>query len=130
MLKVVVILSLAAALCGQVRAAMAPSSPWNPQTPSYGVDFWREAEGLAQSRIRAIAQTRPKRANRLAQHIITRIVSLRIVDVLEILHGNVDMKTFHFLPPLIFLTSLVWGLGQQAAEPSAGFSKMQQFSLR
>jgi signal transduction histidine kinase/ligand-binding sensor domain-containing protein len=36
----------------------APGSPWNPQTPSYGVDFWREAEGLAQSRIRAIAQTR------------------------------------------------------------------------
>jgi signal transduction histidine kinase/ligand-binding sensor domain-containing protein len=29
-----------------------------PQASSYGVDFWREAEGLPQSRVRAIAQTR------------------------------------------------------------------------
>ena len=58
MLKVIAFLSLAAALAGQVRPAAAPGSPWNPQAPSYGVDFWREAEGLAQSRIRAIAQTR------------------------------------------------------------------------
>ena len=28
-----------------------------PGNPSYGIDFWREAEGLPQSRIRAIAQT-------------------------------------------------------------------------
>jgi ligand-binding sensor domain-containing protein len=28
-----------------------------PANPSYGVDFWREAEGLPQSRVRAIVQT-------------------------------------------------------------------------
>jgi len=58
MLKVAAIASLAAVLAGPMHSAVAPGSPWNPQTPSYGVDFWREAEGLAQSRIRAIAQTR------------------------------------------------------------------------
>ena len=29
-----------------------------PATPNYGIDFWREAEGLPQSRFRAIVQTR------------------------------------------------------------------------
>ena len=30
----------------------------NPGSAAYGLDFWREAEGLPQSRIRAITQTR------------------------------------------------------------------------
>jgi ligand-binding sensor domain-containing protein len=36
-----------------VRTATAPTA-----TPEYGVDFWREAEGLSQSRIRCITQTK------------------------------------------------------------------------
>ena len=35
------------------RTATAPTA-----TPEYGVDFWREAEGLSQSRIRCITQTK------------------------------------------------------------------------
>src|SRR5258706_11189578 len=36
---------------------LAAGSAIPVERPSYGVDFWREAEGLPQSRIRAITQT-------------------------------------------------------------------------
>jgi signal transduction histidine kinase/ligand-binding sensor domain-containing protein len=37
--------------------ARAAELGFPPGDPSYGIDFWREAEGLPQSRVRAIAQT-------------------------------------------------------------------------
>jgi len=40
---------------GSAATTSSPSLP--PGTPGYGVDFWREAEGLPQSRIRAVLQT-------------------------------------------------------------------------
>ena len=61
--KLVALFSLAAisprpALC----ASTAPGTPlhaaWHQANTRYGVDFWREAEGFAQSRVRAIVQTR------------------------------------------------------------------------
>ena len=36
----------------------AAKSAIHRESSSYGVDFWREAEGFAQSRVRAIVQTR------------------------------------------------------------------------
>jgi signal transduction histidine kinase/ligand-binding sensor domain-containing protein len=43
------------ALVGPLVYAAGPGFP--PSGPSYGIDLWREAEGLPQSRVRAIAQT-------------------------------------------------------------------------
>ncbi len=40
-----------------VNAFRAPSLIQQTENPRYGLDFWREAEGLPQSRIRAITQT-------------------------------------------------------------------------
>ena len=43
------------ALLGPLASAAGPGLPSG--NPSYGIDFWREAEGLPQSRVRAIVQT-------------------------------------------------------------------------
>jgi signal transduction histidine kinase/ligand-binding sensor domain-containing protein len=45
-------------LCGAVRSPSSVDSHPLRQRSQYGLDFWREAEGLPQSRIRAIVQTR------------------------------------------------------------------------
>src|SRR5450432_2763790 len=49
---------LAMAAAGQ--SAPRPRAPavFRQESAGYGVDFWREAEGFAQSRVRAIVQTR------------------------------------------------------------------------
>src|ERR1017187_679316 len=38
--------------------ALPPPAAFREPNPRFGVDFWREAEGFAQSRVRAIVQTR------------------------------------------------------------------------
>jgi signal transduction histidine kinase/ligand-binding sensor domain-containing protein len=43
------------ALMGPLARSAGPGLP--PGNPSYGIDFWREAEGLPQSRVRTIVQT-------------------------------------------------------------------------
>jgi ligand-binding sensor domain-containing protein/two-component sensor histidine kinase len=45
-------------VCASKALRQPVSFPWNQRGTSYGVDFWREAEGFIQSRVRAIAQTR------------------------------------------------------------------------
>ena len=50
----VVLLALAAGLANRAPA----QSPIPRGNNGYGVDFWREAEGFSQSRVRAIVQTR------------------------------------------------------------------------
>jgi ligand-binding sensor domain-containing protein/two-component sensor histidine kinase len=44
--------------CAPAAPRAAPQSGLHREIASYGVDFWREAEGFAQSRVRAIVQTR------------------------------------------------------------------------
>ena len=61
--KAIALLILAAASPDPVRSATVqphprPQSAVHRENSSYGVDFWREAEGFAQSRVRAIVQTR------------------------------------------------------------------------
>jgi len=48
---------LTALSCSLHAQATQPASMPLPGPPGYGVDFWREAEGLPQSRIRAVLQT-------------------------------------------------------------------------
>jgi len=59
------LLGLLAAFVTATLTALLPAKPCvgagpgsERQVADYGIDFWREAEGLPQSRIRAIAQTR------------------------------------------------------------------------
>src|ERR1035438_541244 len=61
--KVAALFSFAAlspgpALCGSTVQRTPPHSVWHQENTRYGVDFWREADGFAQSRVRAIVQTR------------------------------------------------------------------------
>ena len=61
--KLVALFSLAAisprpALCASTAPGTPLHSAWHQENARYGVDFWREAEGFAQSRVRAIVQTR------------------------------------------------------------------------
>jgi ligand-binding sensor domain-containing protein/two-component sensor histidine kinase len=61
--KFVALFSLAAiSPIPALSASSAPGTPfhsgWQRENTRYGVDFWREAEGFAQSRVRAIVQTR------------------------------------------------------------------------
>jgi len=44
--------------CALIAPRTSPQPGLRQQNASYGVDFWREAEGFAQSRVRAIVQTR------------------------------------------------------------------------
>ncbi len=59
-----VALSLLAAIspipgrCASAAPGILFHSGWQREDTRYGVDFWREAEGFAQSRVRAIVQTR------------------------------------------------------------------------
>src|SRR5208337_3518002 len=59
-----VALSLLAAIspipgrCASAAPGTLFHSGWQREDTRYGVDFWREAEGFAQSRVRAIVQTR------------------------------------------------------------------------
>lgn len=51
-------ISLTPARCASTVPGTPSRSGWHRENTRYGVDFWREAEGFAQSRVRAIVQTR------------------------------------------------------------------------
>ncbi|HEU4387608.1 MAG TPA: two-component regulator propeller domain-containing protein, partial [Blastocatellia bacterium] len=53
-----IVLNAAVIVCLSTAERALAAPPASGQTQNYGIDFWREADGLPQSRIRAIAQTR------------------------------------------------------------------------